>query len=518
MSNPESSWVPGHLLQARFGGLLTSASRVLRGELQLWSPLLNVIFTVPSRVTTARPVALRDAVSRAAAQHATILAQTPEGRQIFAVPVRTRQGLAAVITLAAYPVRPARAAAAPDLRQTGGIETQQLFLEDLARTLGQHLDLLLECSGMADELASNRTELDLLHRVSERLAHPRNTGGTFEFILEQCRVATGADAALLWLPNTRTTIVTYNPAVGAAHAWLRPRTLRQISEQIAARLQGISPCSSCGALSEMVRGPLPVAEPVQVAIAQLKPGAHRTGFLCLLRCGEIGFRRQDLGLLESLAEQAVLAARGGEMYDDLHDFLLATVRALVSTIEAKDSCTSGHSTRVHLLSMLLGKELGLGERELESLKWASILHDVGKIGMPESILKKPGRLTEQEFEVVKQHPQRGYQVLSHVHQLQDASQAVLLHHERYDGGGYPLGISGDGIPRPARIIAVADTFDALTSERPYRMPLSEDEAFAEIQRVRGRQLDPQAVDALQKMLPFLRENLVMIADPPKQAA
>jgi HD-GYP domain-containing protein (c-di-GMP phosphodiesterase class II) len=259
----------------------------------------------------------------------------------------------------------------------------------------------------------------------------------------------------------------------------------------------------------------PARGPARYLVARGGAGAgaleeHRDLLRGLARA--LGDRAELDALRAELSDaRAELARRGTEMYQNLNEFLLSTVKTLVSVIEAKDTCTSGHSTRVHLLSMLLGKELGLGEDELDALKWASILHDIGKIGMPESILKKPGQLTPEEYEIVKRHPVRGHQVLGHVPQLREASQSVLLHHERHGGGGYPFGIAGERIPRAARIIAVADTFDALTSWRPYRAPRSEDEAFREIRRVSGRQLDPAIIDALERMLPFLRGNLVMIA-------
>ena len=147
--------------------------------------------------------------------------------------------------------------------------------------------------------------------------------------------------------------------------------------------------------------------------------------------------------------------------------------------------------------MLLGKTMGLSPDELEVLRWASILHDVGKIGMPESILKKPGRLTSEEYEIVKEHPDRGYKVLAPIRQLSAASLGVRCHHEMVDGRGYPLGLHGTEIPRVARIIAVADTYDALTSTRPYRLRRTPDQAWTVIQSVRGTQLDHEVVDVLE---------------------
>jgi HD-GYP domain-containing protein (c-di-GMP phosphodiesterase class II) len=152
----------------------------------------------------------------------------------------------------------------------------------------------------------------------------------------------------------------------------------------------------------------------------------------------------------------------------------------------------------------------LSSEDFEVLKWASILHDIGKIGMPERILNKPGKLTPAEYEIMKEHPERGYKVLAPIHQLAAASLAVRSHHERLDGLGYPMGLHGDEIPWVARIISVADTYDALTSSRAYRPRRSPDLAFSVIAEVSGTQLDPAVVDAMEALLPFIREHEVMI--------
>jgi HD-GYP domain-containing protein (c-di-GMP phosphodiesterase class II) len=171
--------------------------------------------------------------------------------------------------------------------------------------------------------------------------------------------------------------------------------------------------------------------------------------------------------------------------------------------------------------MLIGRELDLSPQDQETLRWASILHDVGKIGMPEGILQKPGRLTPEEFQVIKEHPDRGHRLLLPIGQLAQAAAIVRAHHETVDGKGYPLGLKGEEIPLLARIIAVADTFDALTSTRPYRTARPLDHALAEIRRVRGTQLDGSVVDGFLKLVPFLREHRVMIqavSFPEREAA
>jgi HD-GYP domain-containing protein (c-di-GMP phosphodiesterase class II) len=144
----------------------------------------------------------------------------------------------------------------------------------------------------------------------------------------------------------------------------------------------------------------------------------------------------------------------------------------------------------------MANHLELGETEKKALQWASILHDVGKIGVPEKILNKTGRLDDEEYRIIKEHPVKGFNILRPLEQLSNALPGILHHHERYDGTGYPKGLKGEEIPFQARIIAVADTFDAMTSERAYRPAKSPEEAMAIIENVAGAQLDPYLVSVL----------------------
>jgi len=169
---------------------------------------------------------------------------------------------------------------------------------------------------------------------------------------------------------------------------------------------------------------------------------------------------------------------------------------LVDAIEIKDQETFGHVRRVSRYALAIGRRLGLSPGDLRALVLAAEMHDVGKIGVPDSILAKPGPLTPDEFEVVKSHAQRGYAIARKVPALAGLAAVIRAHHERLDGSGYPQGLAGEQIPLLARIVAVADTYDALTSRRPYRAALSHLDAMAEIMSVRGRTLDPACVDAL----------------------
>lgn len=179
----------------------------------------------------------------------------------------------------------------------------------------------------------------------------------------------------------------------------------------------------------------------------------------------------------------------------------STFRALDAALQARDICTHTHCQRVIYYSLTLGRLMGLSEHELVTLERGVFLHDIGKIHMPDSVLLKPGVLSETERTVMQQHSLIGYDMLRHNPLLTDAAEIVLTHHERYNGSGYPMGLRGEDIPLGARICAITDTFDALTSIRPYRTPMSFEEACTYIQSEGGRHFDPSIVDTFTVLEP-----------------
>jgi HD-GYP domain-containing protein (c-di-GMP phosphodiesterase class II) len=215
----------------------------------------------------------------------------------------------------------------------------------------------------------------------------------------------------------------------------------------------------------------------------------------------VGFVIPVLGLLWQYRAAGDLGAivEGLFLRDRLRGLRAADPRALTAlaaAVAAKDSETGAHTERVGELAVAIGRRVGVPEERLELLRWAGRLHDLGKIGVPNRILRKPGKLTEAEFAVMRLHAPRGGQVALRSRVLADAAAIIRAHHERLNGSGYPDGLMGEQIPLESRVIAVADTWDALTCDRPYRAAMSSEQAAAIVRRESGPLLDPRCVDAL----------------------
>ena len=179
---------------------------------------------------------------------------------------------------------------------------------------------------------------------------------------------------------------------------------------------------------------------------------------------------------------------------------LSIIYALAATVDAKDHYTYGHSKKVSDYAVALGEALSLPQDKIDTIRAAGLLHDIGKVGIPDSILNKKGALTDEEWEPVKAHPKLGVEILRHVIDLVNCLPVILHHHERYNGNGYPSGLKGDNIPLEARILAIADAFDAITSPRPYHEQLSSQQALNELKRCAGTQFDPELIDAFSKAI------------------
>jgi HD-GYP domain-containing protein (c-di-GMP phosphodiesterase class II) len=236
------------------------------------------------------------------------------------------------------------------------------------------------------------------------------------------------------------------------------------------------------------------------------------GVLQAINKHEAEFDENDQRILETLGNQVAIAVENSLLYANLKNQFHETVYAMATAIEAKDRYTGGHTKRVALFSELIAKHMGLGKEAIEEVRLSAILHDIGKIGIDDKVLKKDAPLDKEEWEHMKQHPEMGYKILGHVKSMKAITDGMRYHHERPDGHGYPLGLKGEEIPFIARIISVADTFDAMTSNRPYRKGLEYDVAYDEIVKYAGKQFDEKVVDGFIKAFKLERMGKKRIKD------
>ena len=211
--------------------------------------------------------------------------------------------------------------------------------------------------------------------------------------------------------------------------------------------------------------------------------------------GKGRFNKEDLSLLTSLADQVAIALDNSRLYQELEEMFFQTAESLADAIEKRDSHTGGHTQRVTLYSQAIAKYLRLTPLERKWLKITSVLHDIGKIGIEDDILKKPKPLSPEEFHIIKRHSNMGVEIIEHIRQLREIIPGVKYHHEQVDGKGYPDGLRGEDIPILAKIVAVADTYDAMTTDRPYRKAKDKKMAIDELKRCSGTQLDKKVVEA-----------------------
>ncbi len=211
------------------------------------------------------------------------------------------------------------------------------------------------------------------------------------------------------------------------------------------------------------------------------------------------YSRESMTLAGQIVDRMAVALSNANLFDDLSRLNLGTLTALARVVDAKSPWTAGHSERVADIAVRIGEVMGLTPQEMEMLNKAGLLHDIGKVSTPRAILDKDGKLTDEEYTIIKEHPEQGVRILEPIAPYRELIPIVLQHHERYDGKGYPLGLYGKDITLCARILGVADAFDAMVSDRPYRKGKSIKRALEEIKREAGRQFDPEVVHALLKI-------------------
>ncbi len=211
-------------------------------------------------------------------------------------------------------------------------------------------------------------------------------------------------------------------------------------------------------------------------------------------------KEEELKFLESFSIQIGIGIENAMLFEEVQNSYVNAIKSLINTLEARDKYTKGHSEEVVYYSILIGKRLGFNDEQIKILENAAYLHDLGKVGIKDQILLKPGRLKEDEFEIIKKHPLITFKIIEPLKLKREEIEACLFHHEKIDGSGYPYGLNGEKIPIYAKIIAVADAYSAMTSERPYREKMSKEEAIQELMRYSGIHFDPDIVNIFIEIL------------------
>jgi HD-GYP domain-containing protein (c-di-GMP phosphodiesterase class II) len=486
---------------------LASLAKISKLNFQIWDINDGLVFSADSDQYMAPPLQeLEDFSAEIVNQAKFHHAQSNGGEGLFGVPIK--DGDLVVGSLIAFGSNSHGHPQVQTMAETRSSSPAEMekFLSQVTTLLEDRLTTQQEMEQMAEELTDNFEQLCFYSRIAGRVRTITFSGEMLKDLVADLMDTMRTDIAFARLPERPE----YNSLMST------PTASKMISDQavfIDTLIDSI-PHNSIS-LEEnyfIVNDSRTTSgyenhapEPYRFLAVKMRHKGNFYGWMGLVsfNLSEI-FRRSELRLLNSMAEQIAVVITNSDLYRDLERFVINMVKSLVYAIEAKDDYTRGHSERVCRYSLLMADRMGLNEERKKVLQWSSILHDSGKIGIPESILNKPWRLEDEEYQIVKNHPRKGHTILEPLEQLASSLPGMLHHHERYDGKGYPGGLKGKEIPLEARIIAVADTFDAMTSNRAYRPGKSPAEALEEMERVAGSQLDPELVEVFKEVF---REDL-----------
>ena len=479
---------------------LSSLSPLVRLNFQIWDG--NRLAYASDNAATPSNLMQYQAFSTHVIKQATYQCESHDGSSpIFGTPIRHAGQV--IGSLIASKSNGHLAVPSEDSLQTQTYDDGKMkpFLRHLAGLAEGTWADRKEIEEMAEELSQSFEDLSLYARISTHMRSVQFSAEMLHALIEEFQETLRVDMAFIEMPNRQE----YNTIVSAKGLSDRVPDQQGFIHKLILRIPEEAPSFEEGYFivndsrsSPTYRELHPL--PFRFLTVKVANAIASDGWLGLVSFRlEERFRQSELKLLQSMAKQISVLLANMDLYHDLEQFVINMVKSLVFAIEAKDMYTRGHSERVNRYAMLMAERLQLDETQKSVLNWASILHDVGKIGIPESILNKPDLLNDDEFDVIKEHPKKGHDILKPVEQLASSLPGILHHHERFDGKGYPHGLKGEEIPFVARIIAVADTFDAITSHRAYRSARAAREALAIIDDVAGTQLDPEVVKTFKKV-------------------
>ena len=378
-----------------------------------------------------------------------------------------------------------------------GISNHQQVFSLMWRHLQDLLNSGYELNSLSSEIVRNYEELSLLYNISKQLGPESDKAKILSIVAEHVQTILPASKVIIMLSlksEGREGVVSHLAVDGEGNPL--PPVWLEVGAGITGQVISSGQSKILGDVDrypEFIKPSFPIKS---LLIVPISMGDHVLG---TLNVGDKAkgeeFTTYDLKLVSTIASEAAVALENARLFGEVKDLYLSGVKSLVMAIDAKDPYTHSHSIRVSELSAVTATEMDFDDRMVEDITLAALLHDVGKIGVPENVLLKHGKLTEKEWKLMKQHPLHSVHILDQVKAFDHLSKWVRHEHERYDGKGYPDGLKGDEIPIASRIIAVADAYDAITSDRHYRPRRSEDIAFRILKENAGTQFDPKIVDA-----------------------
>lgn len=371
---------------------------------------------------------------------------------------------------------------------------------EVVAALASHAALAIQNAQLYEQQRRNSERQKLLEQISLHLQQTLDLDVLIPRIFEEVNKAIDAEGQSIWLLNGETGVITCRFATGPGAGRIKQVTVplgqgivgRSVANQEAIIIADAQSDRRTFRRADDATG---VITRSVVCVPMVREGKSIGAIEAINKRNAGLFTHDDLDLLRSIADSAALAIENARLYDDLVASYDSTLEALAAALDLRDRETEGHSRRVVEYTARLARQIGLDEAIIAGIRRGALIHDIGKIGVPDAILHKPGPLSPDERKTIEKHPQAGYEMLLGISQLQAEVKIVLAHQEKWDGTGYPLGLKGELIPLGARLFAIADTFDALTSDRPYRQGKSYEIAREIILAESGKQFDPQAVEA-----------------------
>lgn len=411
-----------------------------------------------------------------------------KGNSLMCVPIKTREEVLGVCTVTNH---------------LTGKPFAKEDLETLISIAGQ-IAIIVDNEIYHHKLTAKINELEILNQVSEQVSRSLDLKDTLENIAKLAVDITKTNACSLRLLNPETNELDIMASIGVSDSYRQKGALK-IGDGVGGYVakEGVAVAIPNLKKDKRVKYTSYLQDEGLMSLVSVpikNQDGNVVGIISVYKKEEHEFLEETVGLLSTFANNVSAAIKNARLFETITKNYYDTIQSLALALEARDHYTRGHSERVTDFAVQIAKNMGISESEIETLRFAGKLHDIGKIAISDRILLKEGKLTLSEYADIKTHPIKGTELLEPLEFLKNILPHIRHHHERYDGKGYPQGLSKNNIPVLARILSVADAFDAMTSVRPYRNALSEDQALKELDKNTGSQFDPQVVEAFQKVI------------------